>query len=84
MLIAGSNVSPALKPFLPIGTMVAQGNPHVPIIVADPAFRVLASRLTFEKLLLAVHYDLVVIATGVDCKLVSAVNEFPHGIPLLN
>jgi hypothetical protein len=64
--------------------MVAQGNPHVPILVSYPSLSVLASRLAFEKLLLAVHYDFVVIATGVNRKLVSAVNEFPHGIPLLN
>jgi hypothetical protein len=77
-------VSPALKKSLPVSPVVAQGNPHVPILVSYPAFRVLASCLAFEKLLLAVHYDLVVIATGVNRKLVSAVNEFPHGTPLLN
>jgi hypothetical protein len=58
--------------------VVAQGNPHVPILVSYPAFRVLASRLAFEKLLLAVDYKLVVIATGVNLELVTHVNEFPH------
>jgi hypothetical protein len=63
--------------------VVAQGNPHVPVLVSYPPLSVLASALTLEELLLAVDHDFVIVSSGVNRKLVSAVNEFPHGIPPL-
>jgi hypothetical protein len=60
--------------------MVAQGNPHVPIIVADPPLSVMPSCFPLENLFLAVDYDLIVVSIfmGVNRKLVSAVNKPPH------